>query len=117
MAIAIFFVLAVLVAAIIAYPLLPGRMASQPAPAVTEGDIERAVRHLRRARSRGELHCPACGRAHRAGDRFCVRCGNPLPQDNDSSKGLVCRSCGAPIRDGDRFCSRCGQGLAAEEVI
>lgn len=116
MAIAIFFVLAVLVAAVIAYPLLPGQMAPEPAPTVTDGDIERAVRHLRLARSRGELHCPACGRAHQAGDRFCVGCGSSLPQGNSAFEGPVCPSCGILVREGDRFCARCGYGLAAEEV-
>ncbi len=122
MSIAIFIVLAVAVAAVVAYPLLPGRMPAEPAPAVTDGEIERAVRALRRARSRGgqttseEQSCPNCGQAYQAGDRFCVGCGGALPQPQVTLGGRVCPSCGAIARDGDRFCSRCGSSIAGEEV-
>ncbi len=123
MGIAIFFVLAAIVAAAIVYPLLPGRTTSLPAPELTDGDIERAVRNLRRARSRDELSCPACGQTFQPGDRFCVRCGGTLSQPEAdpvsaerSQPNLTCPSCGATIRDGDEFCAQCGYSIIAEEV-
>jgi predicted amidophosphoribosyltransferase len=128
MGIAIFFVLAVIVAAAIAYPLLPGRTTSLPAPTVTDGEIERAVRNLRRARSRDELSCPTCGQTFQPGDRFCVRCGGTLSQPQADPVGAermgaegtrpnpACPSCGSTIREGDLFCAKCGHGIVAEEV-
>jgi predicted nucleic acid-binding Zn ribbon protein len=115
--VAIFFLLATIAAAIIAYPLLPGRAVAWPAPPVTDGDIERAVRDLRRSRSVGGLSCPACGQGYQAGDRFCVRCGGALSQPQAASSGLVCPSCGAAIHEGDRFCARCGHRMTAGEAL
>ena len=85
-AIVIFFVLAAIAGGIIAYPLLPGRTPALPAPALTDAEIERAVRNLRRTKSerrtrgRGDLSCPSCGKAYQEGDSFCVRCGSGLPE-------------------------------------
>ena len=123
MGIAIFFVLAAIVAVAIVYPLLPGRTTSFPAPKATEQEIERAVRDLRRARSGGGSFCPTCGQTFQPGDRFCVRCGGTLsqPQADPASAeslrhSLVCPSCGATIREGDQFCAKCGHGIVAEGV-
>jgi uncharacterized OB-fold protein len=128
MSVALFFLLAVAVAGIIVYPLLPGQRSAQPAPAITDTEIEQAVRRLRKARSEGGLHCPACGRAYQVGDRFCIRCGGTLPQAQAGSGGpgeqgaditsvtSVCLSCGAALREGDQFCAKCGQAIDAREV-
>ena len=128
MGIAIFFVLALIVAVPIIYPLLPGQTTSLPAPKVTREEIERAVQNLRRARSRDGSFCPTCGQASQPGDRFCVRCGGALfqPQTDPAGAGqtgapgtqpsLVCPSCGTTIREGDQFCAKCGHGIVAEEV-
>jgi predicted nucleic acid-binding Zn ribbon protein len=109
-------VLAVIAAAAIVYPLLPGRTASLWAPTVAEEDIERAVRDLRRARSRDGLFCPTCGQAYQPGDRFCVQCGGTLSQPQAATEGPACPSCGAPIGEGDQFCAKCGHGIVAEEA-
>jgi uncharacterized OB-fold protein len=122
MGIAIFFVLAAIVAAAIVYPLLPGRTTAFPAPKVAEAEIERAVRDLRRARSGDGSVCPTCGQTFQPGDRFCVRCGSTLPQPQTDPvdaehprHSLACPSCGATLRKGDQFCAKCGHGIVAEE--
>lgn len=121
MGVAIFFLLALLAAAAIAYPLLPGRAPAPLAPVVTDGDIEAAVRKLRRARAEGGRACPACGKAYQPGDRFCIRCGGALPPGDQSKPALppaelLCPSCGATLQKGDRFCAKCGHTLDDEEV-
>ena len=127
MAIVVFFVLAAISVGIIAYPLLPGRkpaQPAQPAPGLTEAEIERAVRDLRRTRSgrptpsRGGLSCPSCGRSYQKGDLFCVRCGNSLPEVEAQPEPdkLECPSCGAALHEGDRFCAKCGHQVGTEEV-
>ncbi len=118
MGIVIFFLLALIVAGVIAYPLLPGRTPSPPVSteaqghAVTGGEIERTVRALRRARQGSGHHCPACSQAYQPGDRFCVRCGGTLPQV--AAAGPACPACGVSIREGDVFCPKCGQSLPKE---
>jgi uncharacterized OB-fold protein len=119
--IALFFLLSLIVAAAVVYPLLPGRVAAVAPPAAshrpwTDQRIEVAVRRVHEARSRTGLICPACGRAYEAGDRFCVRCGTDLPQDKPTEDGRICPSCGAALRPGDLFCSRCGHRLSREEA-
>ena len=118
MSLVIFFLLALIAAGAIVYPLLAGRAPAQPVPAITAGDIEGAVRGLRRARTRsgGALLCPKCGRAYQAGDRFCVGCGSALPQVQAVAEGAVCPACGAAIRPGDRFCAKCGHSLGGGEA-
>ena len=116
MGIAIFVLLALATAAVVLYPLLPGRGPVETAPAVSDADIERAVRELRQERRRGGLRCPTCGKAYAAGDRFCVHCGGTLPPPEVAESGEACPECGATLRDGDVFCSKCGYRLAGEEV-
>lgn len=121
MGVAIFFLLALLAAGAIVYPLLPGRTPAPPAPAVTDDEIERAVRKLRRARAGGGRACPACGEAYQPGDHFCVRCGGALPAGDPGKSplplaGPVCPSCGAALQEGDRFCAKCGYTLHDEEA-
>jgi len=123
MAIAVFLVVALAVAAVLVYPLLSGRAPAQPAPAqpapaLTDDEIEQAVRTLRRSRAGTGLACPACGAAYQAGDRFCVRCGEALPQQAAPASGSrVCPSCGAAVVEGDRFCAKCGYNVGGEEVV
>ena len=126
MGIVVFFVLAAISVGIIAYPLLPGRGPAQPAPALTDAEIERAVRDLRRTRSvggtqparrQGGLSCPSCSTAYQKGDLFCVRCGSGLPEVEDQAEPEEpeCLSCGASLREGDQFCAKCGHRVAKEE--
>jgi predicted RNA-binding Zn-ribbon protein involved in translation (DUF1610 family) len=116
MGILIFFLMTAVAAVAIVYPLLPGSAPSQTVPIVTDGDIEDAVRRLRRARSKPKAgpSCPSCGRAYQAGDRFCVGCGAELPAV--AATALTCPSCGATLREGDQFCSKCGHNVLAGEV-
>jgi ribosomal protein L32 len=114
--VAIFVLLALVVAAVIAYPLLPGRGPAETAPSVSDADIERAVRELRRERERGGPRCPTCGEAYAAGDRFCVHCGGALPQPQIAEGSQACPECGAVLRAEDVFCSKCGHRLGREEV-
>jgi predicted amidophosphoribosyltransferase len=111
--IVIFFLLALIAAGFIVYPLLPGRKTFQPAPVVTDGDIEQAVRDLRRAQPEGNERCPSCGRGYEPGDRFCVGCGQTLSQA-DSARP-ACPSCGAASHAEDRFCAKCGATLPTRE--
>ena len=116
MGLAVVFLLTVIVAGVLIYPLLPGRAPVQSEPALTDGEIERAVRDLRRARSRSGFFCPACGTGYKAGDHFCVRCGGELPQAAAASAGPACPSCGAPIQESDSFCAKCGHSMVVEEA-
>lgn len=116
MGIAIFFVLAAAVCAILIYPLLPGRAPAPESPALTDSDIEQLVRRLRLARSGDGLYCPACGAAHQAADRYCGRCGNTLPQTQSAAVASICPACGAGLREGDLFCARCGHQIVVGEV-
>ena len=120
--VAIFLLLALLAAVAIVYPLLPGHAPAPLAPAVTDGEIEAAVRKLRRARAGGGRACPTCGEAYQPGDRFCVRCGGALPPGDQGKSplpqaGPVCPSCGATLQEGDKFCTKCGYTLQAKEEV
>jgi predicted amidophosphoribosyltransferase len=116
MALAVFFVLVLLVVVALAYPLLPGRVPARPAPVMTDAEIERAVQKLRRASRESDLNCPACGKGYQAGDRFCVRCGETLPAQPVKPASTTCPSCGAALRGDEVFCSKCGHRLAGEEA-
>jgi ribosomal protein L32 len=117
MAIVVLALLFVVAAAAIAYPLLSRQASIAATAAVTDRDIERAVRRLRTAR--GGLECPTCGHAYRAGDRFCVKCGADLPAGIPaavpSPAANACPECGVLLRPGDVFCSKCGHRVAAGE--
>ena len=54
----------------------------------------------------GGKHCPSCGAAVQAGDKFCSGCGQKL------EVAAFCPACGAKVNAGDRFCSGCGQKLS-----
>ena len=120
----LFSLLALVVAAAIVYPLLPGRAAAWPQAGASDEQIEAAVgrvRRLRRTRGAGRAEsaaCPACGLEYRPGDAFCVRCGTALPQAAPlSPAGRACPACGAVLHDGDEFCVKCGQALPAGEAV
>jgi uncharacterized OB-fold protein len=112
--IAVFVVVALVVAAIVVHPLLPGQMAIRTVPAIEDADIEQAVRQFRRARTSGGRFCPSCGQGYQEGDRFCVRCGGALPDALPVADGQVCPSCGAAVGAGDLFCAKCGHSIAIE---
>ena len=116
MGIAIFVALTLIVAAILIHPLLSGRTAAEPAPAVTDGDIEQALRRFRQTGGQAGLQCPACKQSYQAGDSFCVRCGGKLPGAQSATAGSTCPSCGATTREGDQFCAKCGHAVKAKEV-
>jgi predicted amidophosphoribosyltransferase len=116
MGVAVVLLLALVATGIVVYPLLPWQAANQPTRAVTDGDIDRVVGDLRKARSRGILLCPACGQGYKAGDRFCVRCGESLPGGEAASTGVVCPSCGVDLHPGDQFCAKCGHHLTTGEA-
>lgn len=114
MALLVLFILALIATAILLYPLLPGRIPAQAPPAVTDKEIEQAVRALRRSRRERASGpscpaCPACGQVYQAGDRFCVRCGELLPPATPATP--TCPACGARVGPDDRFCARCGRTL------
>ena len=121
MSLVIFALLAVLAAIAIAYPLLAPRVPAQPETHIGDAQVDTAVYRLRQARKRGEVAgrgadraCPACGAPYQPGDRFCVRCGQTLPQQEAApapAQGAVCPSCGAALREEDLFCARCGYRL------
>lgn len=108
MSIALLFLLALVAAALISLPLLRRPLATlQPDSGVTGEVIDQAVLALRRNQNRAA--CPACGRPHQLGDRFCVGCGASLV--GVTPEAPACPSCGAPQREGDQFCAKCGQVL------
>lgn len=115
MSIAIFLVLLLVSAGVVAYPLFsPGKQVREPR-SVSEADIERALRTMRSARPKTGLACPACGRAYQAGDQFCVQCGQALPE-KAVDRGPICPACGAPVHEGDLFCAKCGAEVPGKEV-
>ena len=116
MGIAIFFLLGLAVAAVIAYPLLPGNRQAPQTATLSDADIDQAVQSLRGSRQR-ERACPQCGNAYAPNDRFCVRCGGSLPSAQAAASGIQCPSCRAAIHEGDRFCAKCGHVLASGEGL
>jgi class 3 adenylate cyclase len=53
------------------------------------------------------MDCAGCGRANRAGARFCGGCGKPLAPR--------CPACGSETQAGAQFCDACGAPLAAPQ--
>ena len=53
--------------------------------------------------------CTACGAENQGGNRFCMGCGNPLPQGE-----LKCLKCGKMNDPDNRFCRDCGAPLQRE---
>jgi predicted RNA-binding Zn-ribbon protein involved in translation (DUF1610 family) len=63
------------------------------------------------APSEGAIVCPRCGRPAGPEDKFCRRCGAPLPEAADAE--AVCPNCGRPVEAGDEFCASCGHQVDA----
>ncbi|KAH9286562.1 putative zinc finger protein [Echinococcus granulosus] len=51
--------------------------------------------------------CGSCGAKVTAGEKFCVRCGTPIPP--------MCSQCGAPLVEGAKFCAHCGRPVQANK--
>jgi hypothetical protein len=54
----------------------------------------------RRAAVKKAMHCSECGTPFKAADKFCAKCGAPLP--------IICQNCGTELSPDDRFCAKCG---------
>jgi Double zinc ribbon len=79
-----------------------------------EPEIERIVAARAALFVSGGIACPNCGRPAGPQDKFCGRCGAPLPEvPAPTSAAPACPNCGRPFEVGDRFCAECGQELVA----
>ena len=54
--------------------------------------------------------CPSCGNINRLEDRFCRKCGAPLPTVPTEEK-VYCTRCGTELKKGAKFCHSCGQAV------
>ena len=54
------------------------------------------------------MDCAGCGRAKRAGAKFCGGCGKPLAPR--------CPACGSETQPGTQFCDACGVALVAAQT-
>ena len=74
--------------------------------------------------------CQNCGRQLAPNDKFCLRCGKPVPKpeqitqkfpDNkniqENVKVYSCPNCGAKAKDGQRFCSSCGTKIVVQSDV
>lgn len=52
--------------------------------------------------------CPSCGGTSPAGAAFCVTCGKPMGQKQEST---FCGKCGAQVPADSRFCVGCGTSV------
>lgn len=55
--------------------------------------------------------CPSCGNVNRLGDRFCRKCGTPLPTVPTTEKAY-CTKCGTELKKSAGFCHSCGQAVS-----
>lgn len=109
MSIALFFVLAIVAAAAIVQPLLPGSRASYPLP--SGRGQSRAVRPPSRVTESQSPACTGCGAPVKPDDRFCVRCGATLIE----AQKPVCAVCGTLLSEDDQFCRKCGTRVTHKE--
>jgi len=111
MSIALFFVLAIVAAAVIVQPLLPGsRATSYPLPS-GRGQSRSARPSSRVTESQGPA-CAGCGAPVKLDDRFCVRCGATLGEAQET----VCAACGTMMSADDQFCRKCGTRVTTTEA-
>jgi hypothetical protein len=52
---------------------------------------------------RETMKCSECATPFKPGDKFCSKCGAPLPH--------ICLNCGAELKDDMRFCAKCGAAV------
>lgn len=63
--------------------------------------------------------CPTCGKPFTSGEKFCQKCGTPLPAFDAQSAdpgatapyANLCPVCGRMFTPGDRHCQQCGSEL------
>ncbi len=49
------------------------------------------------------MKCDECATAFKPGDKFCSKCGAPLPH--------ICLNCGTVLKNDMRFCAKCGAAV------
>jgi len=65
--------------------------------------------------------CPKCGNEVKEGQKFCMKCGTPIPlapQQSVTAKSqpnasATCAKCGSPLKPGQKFCMICGTPVGA----
>ena len=62
------------------------------------------------------MHCPACGHAARAQQRFCAECGAALSGPEAAARTRQCGSCGTALETEDNFCGACGRAATPPSV-
>jgi hypothetical protein len=89
--------------------------ATTPAPVKAEASAKPAATKTSRATRLVEMEgrlkpavkeamkCSECAQPFKPGDRFCVKCGAPLPH--------ICLHCGAELKQDERFCAKCGAAV------
>ena len=77
-------------------------------------EMERVVAGRIALVAAGGIACSSCGRPAAPDDKFCGRCGAPLPESPALAVATpACKNCGRLSEPDDRFCAECGQELAA----
>lgn len=56
--------------------------------------------------------CPSCGNINHPRDKFCRRCGTPLPTIPMEEKAH-CTKCGTELKKGAKFCHICRQAVTS----
>ena len=60
--------------------------------------------------------CPSCGADVDKNFRFCVNCGEKMPEEEVEDDGkLVCDKCGAQAEEGAVFCTNCGNKITPKK--
>jgi len=72
---------------------------SRPARIVNGAEAESRLKPA----VKGVMKCSECATPFKPGDRFCEKCGAPLPH--------ICLNCGAELKDDQRFCAKCGAAV------
>ena len=63
--------------------------------------------------------CSKCGNEIQDGQKFCMKCGNPVSATNNKTASStfetpkVCSKCGNPLNPGQKFCMKCGTPVSA----
>lgn len=63
--------------------------------------------------------CSKCGNEIQDGQKFCMKCGNPVSAANNKTASStieapkVCSKCGNPLNPGQKFCMKCGTPVNA----